>query len=95
MADGSEQPRDDDRVGRTPQAPGEPAEEKAPQAVFRMELRDSLPGDRAVIGLERDGEFMWVGSRRHMDDQARDEFVDQLTRIVEDGWWRQNWPGVR
>lgn len=64
-----------------------------PQAEFRMELRDSLPGGRAVIGVEQEGEFIWLASREHVSDQARDEFVDQLTKIVEQGWWVQNWPG--
>lgn len=64
-----------------------------PQAEFRMELRDSLPGGRAVIGVEQEGEFIWLASRKHVSDQARDEFVEQLTRIVKDGLWTQNWPG--
>ncbi|MFC5202818.1 hypothetical protein [Streptomyces kaempferi] len=65
----------------------------APQAEFRMELRDSLPGDRAVIGVEQEGEFLWLASRKHVTEKARDEFVDQLQRIVREGWWVQNWPG--
>lgn len=66
-----------------------------PQAEFRMELRDSLPGGRAVIGVEQEGEFIWLASRKHVSDQARDEFVEQLSKIVEQGWWTQNWPGSR
>lgn len=66
---------------------------KTPQAEFRMELRDSLPGDRAVIGVEQEGEFMWLASRKHVTEQAVDEFVDQLQQIVHNGWWVQNWPG--
>lgn len=64
-----------------------------PQAEFRMELVDSLPGGRAVIGVEQEGEFMWLASRAHISEQARDEFVEQLSRIVHDGLWTQNWPG--
>ena len=64
-----------------------------PRAEFHMELRDSLPGNRAVIGVERKGEFVWLASRGHVSEQARDEFVEQLTRIVHEGWWTQNWPG--
>lgn len=77
----------------TPQP--QPQEEGEPQAEFRMELRDSLPGDRAVIGVEREGEFMWLASKKHVSEQAVGEFVEQLQRIVHEGWWVQNWPGAR
>ncbi|MGW5175836.1 hypothetical protein ACWERY_15925 [Streptomyces sp. NPDC004082] len=69
----------------------EPAEQH--QAEFRMELCDSLPGDRAVVGVEQDGEFMWLASRKYVHQKAVDEFVDQLQRIVREGWWVQNWSG--
>ena len=62
-------------------------------AEFRMELCDRLPGNRAVIGVEQEGEFIWVASREHVTEQARDELVEQLSRIVHEGWWVQNWPG--
>lgn len=68
-------------------------EQTRQHAEFRMELVDSLPGGRAVVGVEREGEFMWLASKEHVSEQARDEFVDQLTRIVRDGLWVQNWPG--
>jgi hypothetical protein len=58
-----------------------------------MELRDTLPGDRAVIGVEQEGEFVWLASKEHVSKQAVDEFVEQLSRIVEEGWWVQNWAG--
>ncbi|WP_229900405.1 hypothetical protein, partial [Streptomyces capoamus] len=64
-----------------------------PKAEFRMELVDSLPGGRAVIGVEQEGEFVWLASKEHVSEQARDEFVEQLTRIVHEGLWVQNWPG--
>lgn len=64
-----------------------------PRAEFRMELVDSLPGGRAVIGVEQEGEFVWLASKEHVTEQARAEFVDQLTRIVREGLWVQNWPG--
>jgi len=60
-----------------------------------MELVDSLPGGRAVMGVEQEGEFMWLADRHHVSAQARDEFVEQLTRIVKEEWWVQNWPGRR
>lgn len=64
------------------------------QAEFRMELCDTLPGGRAVIGVEQEGEFVWLASKKHVSEQARDEFVEQLTKIVREGWWVQNWPGA-
>ncbi|WP_199572664.1 hypothetical protein [Streptomyces murinus] len=64
-----------------------------PHAEFRMELWDSLPGGKAVIGVEQEGEFVWIASREHVSEQARDELVEQLTRIVREGLWIQNWPG--
>lgn len=76
-----------------PQRPDERHDDAAPQAEFRMELRDSLPGDRAVIGVEQEGEFMWLASKRYVHPKAVDEFVDQLQRIVREGWWVQNWHG--
>ncbi|MEV7154843.1 hypothetical protein AB0N77_09490 [Streptomyces misionensis] len=66
---------------------------EVPNAEFRMELWDSLPGGKAVIGVEQEGEFVWIASRQHVSEQARDEFVEQLTRIVREGLWVQNWPG--
>lgn len=80
--------------GPSEQGPSHPDEQpKAPLAEFRMEMRDALPGGRAVIGVEQEGEFVWLASRKHVTEQARDEFVDQLQRIVREGWWVQNWPG--
>jgi hypothetical protein len=67
--------------------------EGKPCAEFRMELRDSLPGGRAVIAVEQEGEFVWLASREHVSEQARDEFMEQITHIVKERWWVQNWPG--
>lgn len=72
---------------------GDAESEDQPQAQFRMELRDTLPGDRAVIGVEQEGEFVWLASKEHVSEQAVEEFVDQISRIVEQGWWVQNWVG--
>ncbi|WP_326710469.1 hypothetical protein OG758_15025 [Streptomyces sp. NBC_01474] len=80
--------------GPSEQGPSHPDEQmEAPLAEFRMEMRDRFPGGRAVIGVEQEGEFVWLASRQHVTEQARDEFVDQLQRIVNEGWWVQNWPG--
>ncbi|MFG3048092.1 hypothetical protein ACGFZR_24570 [Streptomyces sp. NPDC048241] len=66
-----------------------------PVAEFRMELRDTLPGDRAVIGVEQEGEFLWLASRKYVHPKAVEEFREQLERIVREGWWVQNWPGAK
>lgn len=79
-----------DGEGVTQQDDGE---SQRPQAEVRMELRDTLPGGRAVIGVEQDGEFTWLASKEHISEQARDELVEQFSRIVREGWWVQNWPG--
>lgn len=65
----------------------------APVARFVMEMRDELPGGRAIIGVEQEGEFRWLGSRQHISDQACDELIEQLSIIVEQGLWVQNWTG--
>lgn len=75
------QPRDDE------------AKDQEPQTELRMELVDSLPGGRAVIGVEQEGEFVWLASRQHVSEQGRDEFVELFNRIVHEGLWDQNWPG--
>jgi hypothetical protein len=80
-----------DEDGANPQ--DDEAPEKEPQTEIRMELRDSLPGGRAVIGVEQDGEFVWLASKQHVTEQARDEFLDQFQHIVREGWWVQNWSG--
>jgi len=94
MADGErEESRDEHPTGQ-----GTPDEEQPPlhqQAEVRMEMRDSLPGDRAVIGVEQDGEFMWLASRKYVHPKAVEEFQDQLQRIVGQRMWVQNWPGTR
>ncbi|MFE1587026.1 hypothetical protein [Streptomyces sp. NPDC059402] len=93
MADGErEESRDETPDGQ--EVPHEEHPEPQPEAEFRMELVDSLPGGRAVMGVERKGEFMWLADRHHVTPQARDEFIEQLTTIVRERWWVQNWPGA-
>lgn len=90
MADeGNTEPRDDEPAGE------ETLQPEGPYAEFRMELVDSLPGGRAVVGVEQEGEFTWLASKEHLSQQAVDEFVEQLSRIANEGWWVQNWPGAR
>lgn len=72
---------------------GNEAPDREPQTEIRMELRDSLPGGRAVVGVEQDGEFVWLASKKHVTEQACDEFLDQLQRIAREGSWVQNWSG--
>ncbi|MEU3507602.1 hypothetical protein ABZ733_06700 [Streptomyces longwoodensis] len=91
----------DEEHGESPECEGADeqevprGEQVEPQAEFRMELVDALPGGRAVMGVEQEGEFMWLADKHHVSPQARDEFVEQLSRIVREGWWVQNWPGNR
>lgn len=66
-----------------------------PAPDVHVELRDSLPGDRAVMGIEQEGEFVWLASRKYVHPKAVEEFEDQLQRIARQRWWVQNWPGAR
>lgn len=90
---------DEENVGPRDEEPadeGTPQPEEAetgPSAEFKMELVDSLPGGRAVIGVEQEGEFRWLASKEHVSEQAVNEFVEQLTKIVAEGWWVQQWAG--
>lgn len=89
--DETTKPADDEQNGQIPSF----REDEPPAADFRMELRDALPGDRAVMGVEQEGEFTWLASRKYIHPKAVAEFQDQLQRIVREGWWVQNWPGAR
>lgn len=77
-----EEPRNDDA-----------GDSKEPCAAFRIELRDSLPGDRAVVGVEQEGAFVWLASRKYIHPKAVDELTENLTRIMREGRWVQSWPG--
>jgi hypothetical protein len=46
-----------------------------------------------VVGVEQDCEFVWLASKKHVTEQARDEFLDQFQRIVRERTWIQNWSG--
>lgn len=61
---------------------------------FRVELVDGLPGGRAIVWVEQEGCFMWLADRNHVSPQARDEWVEQMNRIIGERWWEQNWPGA-
>jgi hypothetical protein len=81
--------RDDGPAGQ-----GNPhTEQPQQQADIRVELRDTLPGDRAVIGVEQEGEFMWLASRKYVHPKAVEEFQEQLRHLVGNRLWIQNWPG--
>mgnify|MGYP001560780387 CR=1 FL=1 len=88
MADeNADEPRNDDKTD------GADRSDSKSQAEFRVELRDSLPGDRALVGVEQEGEFMWLASRKYVHPKAVEEFVETLQKIVREGYWVQNWPG--
>jgi hypothetical protein len=63
-----------------------------PQREIRMELVGSLPGGRAVAGVEQEGSFTLLASKEHISDQARDELVELFHRIVSEGWQVPRWP---
>lgn len=93
MADGErDEPRNEGPADQEVPRRGQP--EPRP-ADIQIEMRDSLPGDRAVIAVEREGCFTWVASRKYIDPKAVEEFQDQLRQIVRRGMWMQNWPGAR
>lgn len=75
----------------TPQGDGE-SQGAQPQPEIRMELVGSLPGGRAIAGVEQEGSFTWLASKEHISEQAKDELVELFQRIVREGWWVQNWP---
>jgi hypothetical protein len=70
------------------------SQEVQPQPEIQMELVGSLPGGRAIAGVEQEGSFTWLASKEHISEQARDELVELFQRIVREGWWVQNWPGT-
>lgn len=71
------------------------SQEAEPQPEIRMELVGSLPGGRAIAGVEQEGSFVWLASKEHVSEQARDELLEMFQRIVREGWWVQNWPEAR
>ncbi len=68
------------------------SQQARPQPEIRMELVGSLPGGRAIAGVEQEGSFIWLASKEHVSEQARDELLELFQRIVKEGWWVQNWP---
>lgn len=74
---------------------GDEESQEVPQPEIRMELVGSLPGGRAIAGVEQEGSFVWLASKDHVSEQARDELLEMFQRIVSEGWWVQNWPDAR
>lgn len=74
----------------TPQGDDESREVHQPQ--IQMELVGSLPGGRAIAGVEQEGSLVLLASREHISEQASGELVDVFRRIVREGWWPQGWP---
>lgn len=71
------------------------SQEARPRPEIHMELVGSLPGGRAVAGVEQEGSFTLLASKEHISEQARDELLEVFQRIVREGWWVQNWPEAR
>ncbi|MGW2720786.1 hypothetical protein [Streptomyces sp. NPDC001492] len=64
---------------------------RQPRPQIHMELRDSLPGGRAVVTVEQEGRLTMLASKEHITAQAAEELADQLGCIARN--WSQNWPG--
>lgn len=88
MADGESTESRDESGEQVPQA------ERTEPADIRFEFRKSLPGDRAVIAVEQDGEVTWLASERHVPPKAAADFLAEMRRMVQGGGWVQNWPGA-
>lgn len=71
------------------------SQEVRPQPEIRMELVGSLPGGRAIAGVEQEGSFTWLTSKEHISEQATGELLEVFQRIVKEGWWVQSWPETR
>lgn len=69
--------------------------ETQPQPEINMELVGSLPGGRAIAGVEQEGSFTLLASKEHISEQAGDELLEVFQRIVREGWWVQDWPEAR
>jgi hypothetical protein len=88
MADGEvTNPRDSESTDQQV-----PHREKFEPTDFLIEMRDSLPGDRAIIGVEQEGVLVWLASRKHIPPNVAFEVEEQMRRLVRN--WSQNWPGA-
>jgi hypothetical protein len=88
MADREKTPRDES----SQQVPTRSASEPAVQIDF--ELRDRLPGGRAVIAVEQDGAVTWIADRNQVPPNVATDLLDEMRRMVREGGWAQNWQGV-
>ena len=89
MADGEiTEPRDEESTDQ--QVPRRRNSE--PPVEFRLEMRDALPGDRAIIGVEQEGVLVWVASKKHVPPNVASDIDEQMRRVVRD--WKQKWPGA-
>jgi hypothetical protein len=88
MADGEiTRPRDEESTDRkVPHRAGfEPTQ-------FQLDMRDALPGDRAIIAVEQNGALVWVASKKHVPPHVASDITELMQRFVLD--YRQNWPGA-
>jgi hypothetical protein len=60
--------------------------------IARAELVDyPLPGGRAVIALEDDGEILFRFSTGHISEQGLRELTDLMQQEIDSGTWTQHW----
>jgi hypothetical protein len=89
MADESTEPREEPNA----HVPEPGAFEPDGGVHVDVELRDRLPGGRAVIAVEQDGAVIWLADRRHVTPEAVSDFRKEMRRMAREGW-QQNWPGA-
>lgn len=61
--------------------------------IARAELTDRLPGGRAVVRLEREGEIVLRFAEGHLSPQGRAELTELMQAGLDSGAWIQNWGG--
>lgn len=91
MADeGTTEPRED----QAERVPTPRATEPDDNVQIDIELRDGLPGGRAVIAVEQDGAVTWLADKRLVPAQVAGDLLAEMRRMVRDQGWKQNWSGA-
>ncbi|CAL9314284.1 hypothetical protein ACFZCM_31650 [Streptomyces rochei] len=59
-----------------------------------IELRDGLPGGRAFIAVEQDGEVVWLADENKVPAPVARDLLTEMRGMVRKRGWVQNWPGA-